>query len=153
MVKKYNLQDEYPVIYPTELGVKLVSDSKEKSVEELNHLSKITYQNAIGSLIYLLQSTHPDIAYAVSYLSRFNTCYNQTHWNCVKKLIRYLKGISDLALTFTKGENFQITGFYDASYAPVKKMRVRLQLIFLKNKKVQFLGDQGDKKLLQNHQL
>ena len=85
MVKKYNLQDEYPVLYPIESGVKLVSDFEEKSVEELNLLSKIPYQNAIGSLIYLLQATRPDIAYAVSYLSKFNICCNQTHWNCVKK--------------------------------------------------------------------
>lgn len=66
--------------------------------------------------MYLATCTRPDIAYAVSHLSQFNTCFNREHWTAAKHVLRYLKGTSDLALTYTKDEK-SIEGFVDADWA------------------------------------
>lgn len=65
--------------------------------------------------MYLATCTRPDIAYAVSHLSQFNTCFNREHWTAAKRVLRYLKGTSDLGLTYTKNEK-SIEGFVDADW-------------------------------------
>lgn len=61
---------------------------------------KLTYQQLIGSLMYLAVLTQPDIAFNVSYLSRFNNHYVETHWKAAKRVLRYLKGNKDVKLMY-----------------------------------------------------
>ena len=39
--------------------------------------------------MYLAVATHPDISCVVSYLSQFNTCYNNQHGTAAKRVLRY----------------------------------------------------------------
>ena len=60
--------------------------------------NRLPYQNLIGSL------------------SQFNSCYDETHWNAAKRILRYLKGTEDYGLRFVRtGE--AIEGFVDADWA------------------------------------
>ncbi|XP_050460197.1 uncharacterized protein LOC126856068 [Cataglyphis hispanica] len=68
-------------------------------------MKNIPYQSLIGSLMYLAVSTRPDISYAISILSQFNTNSGKVHWNAAKRVLRYLKG--------TKSE-IPLIGFVDA---------------------------------------
>jgi hypothetical protein len=68
-----------------------------------------TYQEAIGSLMYLMLCTRPDIAYAISNLSRFSANPTEEHWKAVKKVFRYLKGTIDAKLVF-RGNATHIEG-------------------------------------------
>lgn len=51
-------------------------------------------------LTYLATCTRPDIAFAVSHLSQFNNCFDETHWKAAKRVLRYLKGTSNVGLSF-----------------------------------------------------
>ena len=117
MLKHYNIEDSTTCSKPIVPGSSLEPDFTQKTPEEIQHLKKIPYQNAIGSLMYLLQATRPGIAYAVNFLSRFNTSYNLPHWEAVKNLLRYIKGTSQLGLTFSKGSANDVFEYCDASYA------------------------------------
>lgn len=46
------------------------------------------YQQAIGSLLFLVQGTRPDLAYAISILSKYNNWYDKIQWTVVKRVIR-----------------------------------------------------------------
>lgn len=50
------------------------------------------YRKAIGSLLYLAGNSRPDIALAISILSRKVSNPTQNDWNEVKRVMRYLKG-------------------------------------------------------------
>ncbi|XP_047335551.1 secreted RxLR effector protein 161-like [Impatiens glandulifera] len=54
----------------------LSKDQSRKSETEITEMKNVTYSNVIGSVMYLMISTRPDITYALSYLSRFmsNPC-------------------------------------------------------------------------------
>ena len=54
------------------------------------------YQAVVGSLLYLSTKTRPDIAYAVSSVARFCARPTKEHWIAVKRILRYLKGTSNL---------------------------------------------------------
>ena len=47
----------------------------------------IPYRQAIGSLLYLAQVSWPDIVFAVGYLRKFVTGYDETHWSAIKHVL------------------------------------------------------------------
>jgi len=48
------------------------------------------YQRCIGSLMYLMICTCPDIAYSVGVLSCYVACPGRTHMQAVKRVFQYL---------------------------------------------------------------
>ena len=62
------------------------------------------YQSAIGSLLYLSVATRLDISYAFSYVDKFFANPTTHHWITVKRVIRYLKGMSDFGFIFKPQE-------------------------------------------------
>ena len=75
------------------------------------------YRSGTGSLNYLATISRPDIAYAVSKLSQFNNRPTPEHYQAVKRVMRYLKGTSSLAITYGNNkDSVKLQGFSDASY-------------------------------------
>jgi hypothetical protein len=75
------------------------------------------YQEATGSLNYLACITRMDISYAVSKASSFNSKPTVAAWDLVKRIIRYIKGTANYALTFRYNGNSDIIGFVDSDWA------------------------------------
>lgn len=46
---------------------------------------EVPFREAVGSLIFLAMVSCPDIAFAVNAISRHLNCYNNNHWQAVKK--------------------------------------------------------------------
>lgn len=61
---------------------------------------KQRYQSAVGSLMYLILGTRPDIALPVSQVSRFSANPTDAHWTAVQRIFRYLKKQPDLGLVY-----------------------------------------------------
>ena len=66
--------------------------------------------------MYLVVGSRPDIAHSVSLLSQFNSCPQPIHWQGAKRILRYLKGTSDLSLVYKK-TGMPIIAYADANYA------------------------------------
>jgi hypothetical protein len=47
-------------------------------------MSKVPYASAIGSLMYAMVCTRPDIAHAVGVVSRYMSNPGKQHWETVK---------------------------------------------------------------------
>lgn len=77
------------------------------------------YQRLIGSLMYLAVLTRPDICFSVSFLSQFNNCATDYHWQCAKRILRYLKGTKDFSMKFEK-DNLNLIGYVDADWGSNK---------------------------------
>ncbi|KAL0345793.1 UNVERIFIED_CONTAM: Retrovirus-related Pol polyprotein from transposon RE2 [Sesamum radiatum] len=65
--------------------------------------------------MFLMNYTRPDIAYAVSRLSRYTHNPNKDHWNALCRLFRYLKGTINMSLHFNKFPAV-LEGFCDANW-------------------------------------
>ena len=70
----------------------------------------------IRSLLYLTAS-RPDIVFRFELCAHFKSKPNESHLKAVKRILRYLKHIPDLALWYPKGCNFNLVGYIDADYA------------------------------------
>ncbi|CAA0828942.1 Uncharacterized mitochondrial protein AtMg00810 [Striga hermonthica] len=66
-------------------------------------MAGVPYSSAVGSLMYAMVCTRPDIAHAVGIVSRCLSNPGKDHWKVVKWILRYLKGSANKCLTFEKG--------------------------------------------------
>ena len=76
----------------------------------------VPYLSAIGALMYLANSTWPDIAFAVNFLTRHSAEPTKRHWVGVKIVLRYLNGTRDLELFYSKNQDPILLGYTDAGY-------------------------------------
>ena len=76
-------------------------------------MRNVPYHEAVGSLMYASLGTHPDITYAVQTVSRFTKNPGMAHWEAVKRIFRYLKGMRELWLSYG-GIARALTGYADA---------------------------------------
>src|SRR5579871_2843375 len=67
ILKRFKLQDSKPTRTPLETGIKLTKSEDQESFDPLK------YQSAIGSLMYAIVGTRPDITSAVAAVSQFNS--------------------------------------------------------------------------------
>ena len=74
------------------------------------------YQPIIGSLMYLVSATRPDLVYTISHLSQFCSNPSKSHLGAAKRVLRYLKGTVDRKLIYKFGAPLTLNGFCDASY-------------------------------------
>lgn len=80
-------------------------------------MTKQPYRELIGCLTYLTLSSRPDISAAVSYFSKFQSAPTDTHWNSLKRLLRYLKGTTNFGLVYQRREDaIPLAGYADADY-------------------------------------
>ena len=63
-------------------------------------MTKVSYASMVGSLMYAMVCTRPDIAQAVGVVSRFMNNLGKGHWEVVKWILRYLRGTSHYSLCF-----------------------------------------------------
>ena len=87
--------------------------------------SQITkkYQSLIGSLMYAMCGTRPDIAYGVSTLSRFNRNPSSEHYNAAIRILKYLEGTKNIGILYGSKESNAILGYSDAAYGDDKDSR------------------------------
>ena len=69
----------------------------------------------IKSLMYLMNCTKPDIAYAVGRLSRYTQSPNQDHWTVIRRVLKYLRGTINYGLCFSQFPSV-LEGFSDANW-------------------------------------
>jgi len=75
------------------------------------------YPQVVGAVRYAATITRPDLAHATSVLlSRFISKWNKAHWTAAKHLLRYIRGTSDICLTFTSESGKRIALGADADW-------------------------------------
>ena len=116
MLDKFGMRDCKAVNTPIPAHFKLSSDQCPKSDKDKRRMSHVPYSNAIGSPAMVC--TRPDLAYAVSIVSRFMHNPGKAHWEVVKWILRYLKGSPDLGLVFDqhRADPGGAVGYVDADY-------------------------------------
>jgi hypothetical protein len=80
------------------------------------------FRSTVGALQYL-SITRPDIAFAVNKLSQFMHKPTQTHWQSMKRLLRYLKSTIQFGLHIYHFSCHTLHAFCDADWAGNKDDR------------------------------
>ncbi|RVW64853.1 Retrovirus-related Pol polyprotein from transposon TNT 1-94 [Vitis vinifera] len=78
-------------------------------------VSQVEYSRIIGSLMYLMSCTRPDIAYAVSKLSRYTSNPGAKHWQGIIRVLKYLRFTRDYGLHYMRYPAV-LEGYSDANW-------------------------------------
>ena len=84
-------------------GIHLSKEQSPKTLEEKELMSKKPYASAVGSLMYAMLCTRPNICYAVGVVSRYQSDPGVEHWTAVKHILKYLKRTRDYMLVYSSG--------------------------------------------------
>nr|GEU54117.1 retrovirus-related Pol polyprotein from transposon TNT 1-94 [Tanacetum cinerariifolium] len=113
ILKKYGMESCDPVATPMEIKDKLDLDQNGTPVDATE------YRSMIGSLMYLT-SSRLDIVHSTCLCARYQAKPTEKHLKEVKRIFRYLRGIVNTGLWYTKDSSFELTIFSDAKYAECK---------------------------------
>ena len=115
ILDRFDMQDSNPMSTP------MVSSKTDTNVS--NDSIKIPYRQAIGSLMYLMVGTRPDIAFAICRLAQFSENPTKENWTAVKRVFRYIKGTHDNGILYDGNLDLGIHGYSDSDHAGCTKTR------------------------------
>ncbi|GKD98146.1 retrotransposon protein, putative, ty1-copia subclass, partial [Tanacetum coccineum] len=70
---------------------------------ELKRMQNVPYTSVVGSIMYVVRCTRPDVAFAHNITSRFQQNPGDLHWTTVKNILKYLKNTKDMLLVYRGG--------------------------------------------------
>ncbi|GJX83280.1 putative RNA-directed DNA polymerase [Tanacetum coccineum] len=113
---RFNMDKAKVVSSPLTTNFKLTDKDCPSSKKNIEKMDRVPYASAVGSLMYAMVCTRPDLAHAVGVVSRFLSNPGKKHWEAVKWIFRYLRGTSKLGITFGNGKPM-LVGFTDSDMA------------------------------------
>jgi hypothetical protein len=112
LLERYGLENCNPVSTPMQPGTTLSkNDGKPLAGKEVTW-----YKQLVGSLMYAMTATRPDLAYTMSRLSKFFDSPTETHAAAAKKVLRYLRGTADKGVRYNGNEE-TFAGYSDSDFA------------------------------------
>jgi hypothetical protein len=112
----FNMLDAKKVRTPIAPHFKLSATQCLVTDEDTEYMSRVPYSSVVGSLIYAMVCSHPDLSYAMSLVSRYVANPGKEHWKAVQWIFRYLRGTSKACLKFGR-TGMRLVGYVDLDYA------------------------------------
>ena len=110
------MQDSKRGFLPMSYGISLSKTQCPITHDKRDRMSKILYASAIGSIMYAMLCTRPDVSYALSMTSRYQSDPGESHWTAVKNILKYLRRTKDAFLLYGKEDELVVNGYTDASF-------------------------------------
>jgi len=106
VLERFRMHHSKPMDTPVEKGLTLGLEQFPKTDKEKERMNNILYANAVGSLMYAMLCTRPDICFAVGLVSRYQSNPELAHWQAVKRIFRCLCGSNNSVLCYHVGRSF-----------------------------------------------
>ncbi|GJW10967.1 retrotransposon protein, putative, ty1-copia subclass [Tanacetum coccineum] len=118
ILKKFSMQNSKKGFIPMEVKHDLSNEMCASSDEEKAYMKKVPYASAVGSIMYAVRCTRPDVAFAQNLVSRYQQNPGKLHWVAVKHILKYLRNTKDMFLVYggNPDTELDVTGFCDASW-------------------------------------
>ena len=100
MLSRYKMQNSKKGLLPYRYGIHLSKEQCPKTPQEVEDMRNIPYASAVGSLMYAMLCTRPDICYSVGMVSRYQSNPGRDHWTAVKNILKYLRRTKDYMLMY-----------------------------------------------------
>ncbi|KAJ9542417.1 hypothetical protein OSB04_028923 [Centaurea solstitialis] len=117
VLKRFRMDESKKGFIPMQHGIVLSKTQCPVSSEDQDRMKSVPHASAIGSIMYAMLCTRPDVAYSVSVTSRYQQNPGEPHWVAVKNILKYLRRTKEMFLVFGGSEDeISVTGYSDASF-------------------------------------
>jgi hypothetical protein len=84
-------------------------------LDEIRAMEGVPYTCGVGKVMYYYIATGPQISYIVQVLAQFMQNPERVHWEALKQLMQYMKGVKDRWMTLG-GTDEGLEGFVDVDW-------------------------------------
>jgi hypothetical protein len=113
VAERFKVNESKPTYLPADANSRLTKTVAQDKEE----ITKMPYRELVGSLMYIMVCTRPDISNAVGEVSKFCENFGEEHWNAALKILKYLKTTKTLSLLFDGNTKQAMVAYADASWA------------------------------------
>ncbi len=107
VVEKFNMENSRPIGTPY---VEYSRTGEPWSVTD--------YMSAVGSIMYLMLGSRPDLCFGITTLARHSANPLEMDWHAVKRMLRYINNTREMGIKYGRKKDWQPLGYCDASFAP-----------------------------------
>ncbi|GKA02506.1 zinc finger, CCHC-type containing protein [Tanacetum coccineum] len=104
ILKRFYMENSKCGTIPMQEKLKLSKSQGASTPAEIQRMQNIPYASAVGSIMYVVRCTRPDVAFAQNITSRFQQNPSKLHWTIVKNILKYLRNTKDMFLVYGDAE-------------------------------------------------
>ncbi|KAH9699146.1 hypothetical protein KPL71_024234 [Citrus sinensis] len=101
ILARFSMENSKTGLLPFRHGITFSKDQSPKTSEEIDRMRRVPCAEAVGSLMYVMLYTRPDICFAVGMVSRYQSNPGPEHWTAVKHIMK--KSTSGYVFTLGSG--------------------------------------------------
>nr|GEX76936.1 hypothetical protein [Tanacetum cinerariifolium] len=99
ILKRYHMENSNRGSIPMQDKLRLSKSQGASTPADLKRMQNVPYASAMGSIMYAVRCTRPDVAFAQNITSRFQQDPSDLHRTTVKNILKYLRNTKDMILT------------------------------------------------------
>nr|GEX54398.1 hypothetical protein [Tanacetum cinerariifolium] len=100
ILKRYRMDKSKCGSIPMQVDLHLSKSQCATTSAEMKRMQNVPYASAVGSIMYVVRCTRPDVAFAQNITSRFQQNSGEAHWTDVKNILKYLRNTKDTFLVY-----------------------------------------------------
>ncbi|GJR07873.1 hypothetical protein Tco_0790525 [Tanacetum coccineum] len=132
---------------PLHHGIKISKDLCPKTDKELDRMSRVPYDSAVGSIMYAMTCTSPDVSFALSMVSRHQQNPGEGQWTTIKNILKYLRNTKDRGAVTWKSSKQDTMADFTCESEYIVACEASKEAIWMKN----FIGDLVVVPTIQDH--
>ncbi|GJY80221.1 hypothetical protein Tco_0492972 [Tanacetum coccineum] len=104
---------------------------------EVKRMKGIHYSSAVGSIMYAVRCTRPDVAFFQNLTSRYQQNPGESYWTAIKNIYKYLRNTKNMFLVYggDSTTELSVTCYTDASWETIRDdLRSQTGFVFVMNK-------------------
>ncbi|GJT63110.1 putative RNA-directed DNA polymerase [Tanacetum coccineum] len=118
ILKRYRMDNSKRGSIPMQVDLHLNKSQCATTSAEMKRMQNVPYASAVGSIMYAVRCTRPDVAFAQNITSRFQQNPGEAHWTAVKNILKYLRNTKDTFLVYggNPEAELQVKCYCDAGF-------------------------------------
>ncbi|GJV95386.1 hypothetical protein Tco_1546963 [Tanacetum coccineum] len=117
--------------------LKLSKSDGASTPAEKRRMSNVPYALAVGSIMYHVRCTRPDVAFAQNITIRFQQNPGELHWTTIKNILKYLRNTKDMFLVYRGDmkQELRVSCYTDVGYlTDADDLRSQTGYVFVLNR-------------------
>lgn len=118
ILKRFRMDASKRGSLPMQHNVNLSKTQGPSTPDEVKRMKGIPYASAVGSIMYAVRCTRPDVAFSQNLTSRYQQNPGESHWTAVKNILKYLRNTRDMFLVYGGDieRELSVTCYTDAGF-------------------------------------